>query len=96
LLPAFSQAYNESWEKKYSRKVLKYLQFAKKRSTCKVGAKEHVAIKEIMAINERSCTLHQRKDPLKSSQELARLYPSKSQECKGFKPLYDFGLRREF
>jgi hypothetical protein len=56
---------------------LKNLKFTYKRITHKVGAKESVAAEEMKAIKEKLSTRHQdnRKDDLRTAQELAGLCP---------------------
>jgi hypothetical protein len=55
-------------------KGLKHLQFAQKKSPCKIGAKKGVALEEISANKKKPNSLHwdNRKDTLRVSQEWAR------------------------
>jgi hypothetical protein len=82
LLTAFSQVYSKNWEQKAEQKDLS----GQERSTLKVIDKKNRFVKEISIIKKKSSSLHwdNRKDALRSSQELARLHQSWAQGCEGF------------
>jgi hypothetical protein len=86
LLDAFSQIYSKSCEQKTEQKGLEDLQLSQEISPHNLGAKERMAAKEISAIKKKSSRLlqHNRKDVLRPSQKLARLYLLQAQMGEGF------------
>jgi hypothetical protein len=94
-LAAFSQVYYENWEQKAEQGDWKNLKFTRRRTECKVGAKENVAIELARTIKKKPSTLQ---DYRKDAWRLLRKWPDpRYSRLNGVKVLTHwqvFGLRR--